>query len=309
MWKWLYGPILITKADRLGTYAAALAYCFVLSMIPFLVVTFAVASQLAPDKLDLGTAYKDLLGDILPGEMVAEPPPGRGASPAKGASAGNRVAPVAGETAASENAANLSAQIITTLQSSSQRGLKTIGFILAVYTSFNLMEQIVRTLLFIFDDPRRPQEWNLLVALKTVALLLIWMLLLLLISIVSVLTPVIESVQKQVHLDSQLWTTPLLVTRDLVLTASLFGAFFLTYYLVPSKRYRLDQIRNGSVVATCGWGLCSILFAYVLPSMWHMNSVYKALGSVVVILLWAQACAWSVIVGACWIVRFSPKGR
>jgi hypothetical protein len=28
----------------------------------------------------------------------------------------------------------------------------------------------------------------------------------------------------------------------------------------------------------------------------------------VAILLWAQACSWSVILGACWIVRFSPRG-
>ena len=60
----------------------------------------------------------------------------------------------------SDRVANLSAQIIKTLQSSSHRGLATIGFILAVYTSFNLMNQIIRTLLFIFDDPRRPQEWS-----------------------------------------------------------------------------------------------------------------------------------------------------
>ena len=42
MFKWLYGPLLYAKADRLGTYAAALAYCFVLSLVPFLAVTFAV---------------------------------------------------------------------------------------------------------------------------------------------------------------------------------------------------------------------------------------------------------------------------
>ena len=53
MFDWLYGPILISKADRLGTYAAALAYCFVLSLIPFLVVTFTVGAQFAPNKLDL----------------------------------------------------------------------------------------------------------------------------------------------------------------------------------------------------------------------------------------------------------------
>ncbi len=35
----------------------------------------------------------------------------------------------------------------------------------------------------------------------------------------------------------------------------------------------------------------------------------SALGSLVVILLWAQACAWSVIIGACWMVRFPGRGK
>ena len=34
MFNWLYGPILITKSDKLATFAAALAYNVVLSMVP-----------------------------------------------------------------------------------------------------------------------------------------------------------------------------------------------------------------------------------------------------------------------------------
>jgi len=204
---------------------------------------------------------------------------------------------------------DMSQQIISTLESTSRRGLATVGFIFAVYTSFNLMEQIVRTLLFIFDDPRRSQGWSWSVVLKTIALLLIWMFLLLVISIVSIATPVIQKILNQLQLDSTLWTAPLLVGRDLVLFASLFGAFFLTYYLVPTKRYTVMLVRNGALVASLGWILGSLLFAYVLPSVWRTNAVYEALGSVVVILLWAQACAWSVIIGACWMVRFSVRGR
>ena len=47
-------------------------------------------------------------------------------------------------------------RIFQSVEHSARGGLLTIGFILALYTSFNLMEQIIRTLLFIFDDPRRP---------------------------------------------------------------------------------------------------------------------------------------------------------
>jgi uncharacterized BrkB/YihY/UPF0761 family membrane protein len=135
------------------------------------------------------------------------------------------------------------------------------------------------------------------------------MFLLLLFAACSVISPVIETVLTHVHLNPVLWKGPLLIGRNLVGMASLFGAFFLTYLLVPSKRYRLGQVRNGSLVASCGWVLCSLLFAYVLPNMWRTNAVYEALGSVVVILLWAQACAWSVIVGACWMVRFPARRK
>ena len=73
----------------------------------------------------------------------------------------------------------------------------TVGFILAIYTSFNLMDQITRTLIFIFDDPRRPQEWSWKVVVKTFALLFIWMCLLLLISISAVETAVLRHVLDQ----------------------------------------------------------------------------------------------------------------
>jgi YihY family inner membrane protein len=301
MWKRIYGPILVLKVDRLGTYAAALAYCLVLSLIPFLVVTFTLGTELTHQ--NLVTAYSDLLVDILPAQSIDNPthtPGVKETTPNETPEAKHdRVARVK----------SLSAQIINTLQSSSHRGLATVGFILAVYTSFNLMTQIVRTLLFIFDDPRRQQEWDFHLIFKTIALFIIWMFLLLLIAAFSVVTPVIVNILKQMQLDPSLWTTPLLFGRDLIGLASLFGAFFLTYLLVPSKRYRLSQVRNGSLVASFGWVFCSLLFAYVLPNMWRTNAVYEALGSVVVILLWAQACAWSVIIGACWMVRFPGKGR
>jgi YihY family inner membrane protein len=297
----LYGPILSAKADRLGTYAAAMAYCFVLSLIPFLVVTFTLGTELT--HLNLVEAYSDLLDDILPGETPVVTPhnatPKEQAANESEAEKHDRIAHVA----------NLSGQIVHTLQQSSHRGLATIGFILAVYTSFNLMNQIVRTLLFIFDDPRKAHEWSWHLLFKTLALLGIWMFLLLLFAACSILSLPLEAILTQLHLNPGYWKTPLLIGRNLVGMASIFGAFFLTYYLVPAKRYKLSQVRDGSLVASLGWVLCSLLFAYVLPNMWKTNAVYEALGSVVVILLWAQACAWSVIIGACWMVRFPNRRK
>jgi YihY family inner membrane protein len=300
MFERLYGPVLGPKSDRLGTYAAALGYCFVLSLIPFLLVTFTLGTKIT--HLNLVQAYSDLIADILPGDLDNAVVPHH--SSGKIAEANEEV------HQDKSRAVDLSARILRTLQNKSRGGWATqIGFLFAVYTSFNLMTQIVRTLLFIFDDHRRPLVWTWRIALKTVALFGIWMFVLLLMAVCSIVTPVIEDVLVQFHLQPALWTKPLLIARDLVGMAALYGAFFLTYLLVPSKSYRLRQVADGSLVAMCGWVACSLLFAYVLPHLWHTNSVYEALGSVVIILLWAQACAWSVIAGACWMIRFPVASR
>lgn len=276
MFKWLYGPILFSKADRLGTYAAALAYCFVLSMVPFLAVTFVVGMQIST-KLAVSKHYAEhyaeVLGDIIPMENP-----------------------------------NDTERIFKAVQDSTQGGLVTIGFILALYTSFNLMNQIIRTLIFIFDDPRRPQEWNWMVVMKTIALLLIWMCLLLLISISAVEAGVLRHLLDRFllsGLSKMLATT----AQVLVMVSALFGTFYLTYYLVPTQRHKNRYVVEGSLLASCGWIVCSLIFASVIPSLLKASAAYIALGSVVAILLWAQACAWSVIIGACWIVRFSPRRK
>lgn len=273
MFKALYGPLLYPKADRLGTYAAALAYCFVLSLVPFLAVTFAVGMELSTE-LDLNKHYAEhyaqVLSDIIPMQDTK--------------------------------------QIFMAVQRSTQGGLVTIGFILAIYTSFNLMDQIIRTLHYIFDDPRRPREWGLKVVVKAFALLFIWMCLLLLISISAVETALLQHIL-DIFIVSQVSSALASAIQVLVVVAALFATFFMTYYLVPTKGYKTRFLIEGSLLASCGWIVCSMIFAYVIPKILQTSAAYIALGSVVAILLWAQACAWSIIIGACWIVRFSPAPR
>src|SRR5471030_850556 len=192
MFNWLYGPILITKADRLGTYAAALAYYVVLSMVPFLAVTFVLGMQIST-RLDLGTHYADdyvkVFNDIIP--------------------MGNQIV-----TERSFEAVR-----------HSSLGVVPIGLILALYTSFSLMEQIIRTLVFIFDDPKRPQSWSWMVVVKTIALLIIWMFLLL-ISISAVVASVLRSLSNQFIFST--FTSDLVkVVQVLVVISALFGTFFL----------------------------------------------------------------------------------
>jgi membrane protein len=276
MFKRLYGPILFSKADRLSTYAAALAYCVVLSLVPFLAVTFVVGLEIS-NYLALtkhyDQHYAEVLGDILPTQNPTD-----------------------------------SQRIFTTIENSydsKKGGFVTIGFLLAIYTSFNLMDQIIRTLLFIFDDPRKPQEWTWAVTGKTFLLLLIWMCLLLLISISAVETSFLRHLLDNFLL-SGLSKALATAMQVIVVIGALFGTLYLTYFLIPAKNYKKHLVVEGSLLAATGWIVCSLIFASIVPKLLQTSAAYIALGSVVAILLWAQACAWSIIIGACWIVRFSP---
>src|ERR1700733_10001886 len=109
MWKSFLGPNLVTKVDRLGTYAAALAYCFVLSLVPFLAVTFVIGIVIAAQLslTDYVQVYGRVLGNILPTESTTD-----------------------------------TQHILEAVQRQTRGGLLTIGFIIALYTSFNLMDQM-----------------------------------------------------------------------------------------------------------------------------------------------------------------------
>jgi len=281
MWKWFLGPNLVTKVDRLSTYAAALAYCIVLSLVPFFIVTFVVGTRLALE-LDLKQVYytqhyAEVLGNIIPDEQQAK-------------------------------------SIIQTVQAvedpkNGKRGwLFGIGFLIALYTSYNLMDQIVRTLLFIFDDPRRPHEWGWMTMVKTIGLLLLWMTLLLVLSISAVETAFLRHLLDSFNLTSfaREVTT---ASQVLITIGALFGTFYITYFVVPARSHRRGIVVEGSLLASMGWIICSLVFANIMPGLLKTSAAYLALGSVVAILIWAQACAWSIILGACWIVRFSVPKR
>jgi membrane protein len=264
MWKWLYGSHLAKRVDMLSTFASALSYSFVISIIPFLVLSFVLTGQL------FGVlnpkAYADTLASVLPLETKSP----------------------------------LSEHIIKALQTNSST-FRIVGMLFALYASFNLMNQIVRTLLFIFDDSRRAFEWSWRVFSKTVALLAIWTFLLLSVTVSSVLRIFLGN-------NAYFLAMPWHVTSNLIMVASLFAAIFFTYFLVPNKPPTLRAVRDGALIASVGWIGCGLVITEVLEKMMGLNLVYQALGSIVIILLWAQACSWSLIIGACWMVRFT-KGR
>jgi membrane protein len=145
--------------------------------------------------------------------------------------------------------------------------------------------------------------------IQTVGLLLTWMCLLMLVSVSAVEAAILRQILYDVlHLQESAKMVAT-VSQILIIIGALFGTIFLTYYVAPVRRQRVSVVIEGSLLASLGWILCSLVFADVMPKLLQTSAAYLALGSVVAILLWAQACAWSIILGACWIVRFSPSKK
>ena len=87
---------------------------------------------------------------------------------------------------------------------------------------------------------------------KTVALLAIWMCLLLLISISAVEDAVLRHLLD--HFFFNIVSRLLAVTVQLVVViGALFGTFYLTYLLVPSRTYKRKYVVEGSMLASAGW--------------------------------------------------------
>jgi membrane protein len=98
----------------------------------------------------------------------------------------------------------------------------------------------------------------------------------------------------------------IMVLRDGLVLVTLFLATALTYRVVPIRKPSRNLIFQGALLASVGWMLTCYAFAHIVQLFWH-KSLYGALGGLIAILLWAYACAWSLLIGACWIARWSRK--
>jgi membrane protein len=252
-----------------STYAAALSFYFVLSLVPFLVVSTTIINQISP--FDLTTEFGEILKTILP--------------------------PTSGLDSSS---------IVEAAKMNADNGFKTIGFLLAVWTSTGFMTMLFSALHLIFDSKHRTlPPSGLLPQLKSLILLFIWMNTLLLTAFCFIFSVLLQKDMMETFFHPWVATTSGWIMRDLSVFVILAIAFMLTYLVISPPGVSLRLHIQGATFSAMGWIIISYIFADVLPLVWQQNVLYGALGSIVATLLWAYSCAWSVLIGACWASRFS----
>lgn len=270
--KRLLGQSLSMKIGWLGSFAAALAFYFVMCLVPFLVVAMTLMGGLF--SFDIGPQIATIIGEMIPPESRLDPQ-----------------------------------TILASVRKGSSSGLMTVSFLLAVWTSTNFMNELARAIHFIFAESMDDMSGGWVRRLKSLVLLLVWVLALIVTALLLVIAPIIEwhlsHLRFMSGLAMQSWSLAYYVVAFLLM----YGAIYLTYRLVPSRPLPWRLVCQGCWIAVIGWLGTSFVFAKIMPDIWQASAFKGALSSILATLVWAYACAWSLLLGACWIERWRPGSK
>jgi membrane protein len=262
----IVGPHLAPKIPWLGLFASALAFSFILSLVPFLVLTVALAERYLP--LDISSPIIALLKNILPPDAQLDI---------------ESVVQAAGRIA--------------------KPGTLTLGFAAAAWTCLNFMYLFAQALHFIFADPEIHLQTTWRTWLRSVGMLTIWMTCLVATCFLLLYSQTIRDALLRTGQWPSFALLGIKIVASLLVLFLINSALFWTYRLTPYHPPERKRTHAAALFTAVGWLATCALFAWILPTVWKTNILYGALGSIVALLIWAYVCAWIVLLGACAIAR------
>jgi|WetSurMetagenome_2_1015567.scaffolds.fasta_scaffold37191_3 membrane protein len=248
----------VQKLAELGRTAAEMAFYFALSFVPFLGLTVSVAVTWLPRQV----------GEPLATALVGAFPAESGLDPAA----------------------------ITRWAASARRsGWLAAGVLLAAWSSFRFMTAGVHALAELGGADRWSWGHRLRSIGSAILLTVLWMLVLLTVAFVLLAVPGLRETLIEggwIGHDVRIAT----LARVLALGVLLL-ALVATYRLIPGLGARGARLWIGAGIATVGWiGVVEVV-RRLLPRFWGQQSLYGALGSFVLFLLWSWANAWVILAG------------
>lgn len=253
----------------LPSFAAAMAFYFLVSLVPFLIVVSrgvaaVFSANLTPELLSF-------LRDVLPPESKFRPD-----------------------------------ALASSIQQGSH-GLAAASTVLAVWTASSGLNEMTRAVHFLFSDPARPDPGGWRRRGKAFGVLAIWAIAIGAAAVAFVMLPLAQSELRRLGAGGLLPQAFASVYRYPTAFTMLFAAFASTYVFVPQKSPSWRAAAVGAAVAAATWSGVSLLFAYLLPKVWHVSLFNGALSSVLALLIWAYCGAWGVLLGAIVTVRVDEK--
>lgn len=253
----------------LPSFAAAMAFYFLVSLVPFLIVVsrgvaLVFSANLTPELLAF-------LRDVLPPESKFRPD-----------------------------------AIAASIQQGSH-GLAAASTALAAWTASSGLNEMTRAVHFVFSDPERPHPGGWRRRGKAFGVLAIWAIAIGAASVAFVMLPLAQGGLTRFGAASLLPRAFASAVRYPAAFAMLFAAFASTYVFVPQKSPSWSAACAGAAAAAATWSGVSLLFSYLLPKVWHVSLFNGAMSSALALLVWAYCGAWGVLLGAVVTVRADEK--
>ena len=265
----LLGRRLQGKFDMLPSFAAAMAFYFLVSLLPFLIVVSRTVA--AVFSANLTPELLSFLRDVLPPESRFRPD-----------------------------------AFAASIQQGSH-GLAAASTVLAAWTASSGLNEMTRAVHFVFSDPDRPSPGGWRRRGKAFGVLAIWAIAIGAASVAFVMLPLAQGELTRLGAGRLFPRAFSSWFRYPTAFAALFAAFASTYVFVPQKSPSWSAAAVGAGAAAAAWSGVSLLFSYLLPKVWHVSLFNGALSSVLAILIWAYCGAWGVLLGAVVAARVDEK--
>jgi membrane protein len=253
----------LALADRGAT---EMAFYLAVSLVPLVGVTIALVSRWLP--LNLSASIEEVLRAVLP--------------------AASHVAP---------------GEVLRWARSSASQGWLTVGFAVALWTSFRFMSVCMRSLgTMVSTDVRPPvKAWRS--AVRSLLLLMVWIVALVATALFLLVAPAIERGLLRLPELSDLSLATFSALRVVLIGVVLFSAIYLTYRVVVGTRVGWFRVALAALLASLGWIGASRGFSLAVPVLWKATQLYGTLGSVVLFLLWAYVMAWVLLLAGLVFLR------
>lgn len=183
------------------------------------------------------------------------------------------------------------------------KGLLTVTFLFALWTTASFMGSLTQALHLIFatDESKHPKS-GIRVKLYSLVMVLIWSLFITLTALLFLVAPILEAWLMAIPEVPLIQTYLIKGVRLLFLFLMFVFAFGASYRLTAKRVVSTRACFEGGVLATLGWLAAGWAFTYWLPELWKHSVAFGAMGSILATLMWALAAAWIVLAGGIWIL-------
>lgn len=77
----------------------------------------------------------------------------------------------------------------------------------------------------------------------------------------------------------------------------IFLVFLIVYWLVPNIKLHVKSVMLGTIFATIGWILTSLVFSFYVSNFGNFSNTYGSIGAIIVLMMWLYFSAIILILG------------